>query len=58
MLIELYLVVLLVKLKVAHEYSTCDSLLTLFPERKLEDWKLTEGNDIFAKNLEWMNITY
>jgi len=55
MLIELYLVVLLVKLKVAHDDSTCDSILSLFPERKLEDWKLTEGNDIFAKNLEWIN---
>ena len=55
MLIELYLVVLLVKQKAAHDDSTCDSLHTLFPEQKLEDWKLTEGNDSFAKNLEWMN---
>ena len=55
MLIELFLVVLLVKQKAAHDDSTCYSPHTLFPEQKLKDWKLTEGNDSFAKNLEWMN---
>ena len=58
MLIELYLVVLLVKQKAAYDDSTCDSLHTLFAEQKLEDWRLTEGNHSFAKNLEWMNDHY
>ena len=55
MVIELYLVVLLVKQKAALEDSTGDSLHTLFPEQKLEDWKLTKGNDSFAKNPAGMN---
>ena len=55
MLIELYLVVLLVKQKAAHDDTTRDSLHTLFPEQKLEDWKLTKGNDSFAKNPAGMN---
>jgi len=52
MLIELSLVVLLVKQKAAHDNSTCDSLATLYPEQKLEEKKLTAGNDSFAKNLQ------
>ena len=55
MLIELSLVVLLVKQKAAHDNSTCDSLATLYPEQKLEEKKLTAGNDSFAKNLQWIN---